>query len=86
MRTKESSPGFGLWAIVSEGNSDLIVTGLFTETELFGMHKAADVKFVDQVLSFLGAISDKCFGNDMTADVTKVFTHYDVLHFVGRCN
>lgn len=58
-QTKESSAGCGLRVNVPKENSDLIVTGLFTETGLVGILEAADFKCVDQVLPFLGVISDR---------------------------
>lgn len=68
----------------SEGRPGL--NGVFTDDDHDGMLEAGDIKKMDMVSPFIGALIDRIYGENETCPVTKVFREYaDVMDKVcGR--
>ena len=73
-KVQRTSIVYNLHVDFSKGNIDGKISGLFNEHGLIGMLEAADMKSIDMVSPFLGAIIDRCCAEVVTAPVTGTFT------------
>ena len=82
-----SSPGYDLHVDFSKGFTGERLSDLFMDDGLIGMLEAADIKTVDMLSPFLGALIDTYCGEFDKAPVTTVFTQYvDLVDVVYRRN
>lgn len=70
------SVGYDLHVDFSKHSCSGTISGLFTDSGIAGMLEASDLKSVDMVSPFLGAIIDRCCGEVEGAPITKVFTQF----------
>lgn len=85
--TEQICSGSGLSLDFSKGSVGSSLTDFFAEHGLIEMFETSDYESIDQASPYLGAITDRMYGNECNLEITMILKRYvELLGFVRRKN